>query len=331
MYIEEIAKEFGCKVLYSTPLRAVNLVQTDRGLVIIKETYREPDKILYIHGLKEYLYENGFTRLDRYIMSKFQLPFTIYDDRIFVMEDYIAGRECSFTNPYDREMIVRALAELHKAGKGYTPATGAYPRDNIGKWKRSCRKKIDDIIAFKKEVKAKRRKTEFDKMFLEDVDYYIEMCWRGFDTLKNSRYDEICRKAKEEKTICHHDYTYHNLIISPEGEVNVIDFDYCCHELPVYDLASLIQKVLRRYYYDIDMAMDMIDTYDSVMPLNREDLALMLSLFEFPQKFWRIVERYYKKKTDWREKEFISKYNDIVCVKDFQFDFTEEFRRYNNL
>ena len=57
----------------------------------------------------------------------------------------------------------------------------------------------------------------------------------------------------------------------------------------------------------------------------------MLSLFEFPQKFWRIVERYYKKKTDWREKEFISKYNDIVCVKDFQFDFTEEFRRYNNL
>ena len=40
MYIEEIAKEFGCKVLYSTPLRAVNLVQTDRGLVIIKETYR---------------------------------------------------------------------------------------------------------------------------------------------------------------------------------------------------------------------------------------------------------------------------------------------------
>lgn len=328
MHIEDIAKEFGYKVLYSTPLRAVNLVQTDRGLVIIKETCRDPDKILYIHGLKEYLYESGFTRLDRYILSKYQLPFAVYNNRLFVMEDYIGGRECSFTNPYDREKTVKALAQLHKAGRGYTPATGAAARDNIGKWKRSYRKKIDDITEFKAEAKKKRKKSKFDKQFLEDVDYYIEMCWRGFDTLKNSKYDEICKKAKKENSVCHHDYTYHNLIIDPDGEVNVIDFDYSCHELPVYDLAALIQKILRRYSYDMDMALDIIDAYSSILPLSKEELVLMLSLFEFPQKFWRITERYYKKKTDWDEGDFISKYNDIVCVKEFAADFAENFRRY---
>lgn len=331
MNIEDVAREFGCSVLYSTPLRAVNLVQTDRGLVIIKETARDPDKILYIHGLKEYLYESGFVNLDRYILSRYQLPFAICDNRIFVMESYIGGRECSFTNPYDREKIVKALAELHNAGKGYIPPTGAAARDNIGKWKRSYRKKINDIIEFKAEVKGKRKKSRFDKLYLEDVDFYIEMCWRGYDTLKHSRYDEICKKAKKENTICHHDYTYHNLIIAPDGQVNVIDFDYSCHELPVYDLAALIQKVLRRYSYDLDMALDMLDSYSSVRPLEREELVLMLSLFEFPQKFWRITDRYYNKKTDWDEEDFIAKYNDIVCVKELAYDFAGEFRRYNNL
>lgn len=328
MDIDAIAKEFGCRVLYSKPLRAVNLAQTDRGLVIIKETYREPDKILYIHGLKEYLYERGFTRLDRYLPSIYQLPFTIYENRVYVMEEYIAGRECSFTNPYDRRAIVKALAQLHNSGKGYVPATGAAKRNNIGKWAKSYRNKIDDLIEFKELAGRKRKKSKLDSMFLEDVDFYIEMCWRGFDTLKGSRYGEICKKARIDNTICHHDYTYHNLIIDPEGKVNVIDFDYSCHELPVYDLASLIQKILRRFNYDADMAMELIEDYGSIAPLSRDDLVLMLSLFEFPQRFWRVTERYYKGKTDWDEKTFISKYNDIVIMKEFIFDFVEEFRRH---
>jgi len=330
MHIEDIAREFGCKVYYSTPLRAVNLVQTDRGLVIIKETYRDPDKIFYIHGLKEHLYENGFTRLDRYMLSIYELPFAIKDNRVFVMEGYIGGRECSFTNPYDREKAVMTLAELHRAGRGYTPPTGAAQRDSIGKWKRSFRKKIDDLILFKGEARKKRKKSRFDRQFLKDVDYYIEMCWRGYDTLKNSRYDELCKKAQAEKAICHHDYTYHNLIISPDGELNVIDFDYSCHELPLYDLAALIQKVLRRYSYDTELALQMIDEYSSIEPLGHEELVLMLALFEFPQKYWRITERYYNNKTDWDEEDFLSKYNDIVSVKEFAYDFTEEFRKLIN-
>ncbi|HYF84083.1 MAG TPA: CotS family spore coat protein [Clostridia bacterium] len=328
MNIDVIAKEFGCRIIYSKPLRAVSLAQTDKGMVIIKETYRDPDKILYIHGLKEYLYENGFTGLDRYMLSKYQLPFAIYDNRVFVMEEYIGGRESSFTNPYDREAIVKALAQLHNAGRGYTPPTGAASRNSIGKWEKSYRNKIGDLLEFKELARGKRKKSKLDNMFLEDVDFYIEMCWRGFDTLKDSNYDEICKKAKNDKVICHHDYTYHNLIIGPVGEVNVIDFDYSCHELPVYDLASLIQKILRRYSYDVDMALKVIEDYCSITDLGRDDFELMLSLFEFPQKFWRIAERYYKEKTAWDEKTFLSKYNDIVIMKEFVLDFIEGFRRY---
>jgi len=327
MNIDAIAREFGCRILYSKPLRAVNLAQTDRGLMIIKEAYREPDKIMYIHGLKEYLYEQGFTRLDRYLPSRYQLPFTIYENRIFVMEEYIGGRECTFTNPYDRNAVVRALARLHNAGRGYVPATGAARRNNIGKWEKSYRKKLEDLIEFKAMAREKKKKSRFDMQFLEDVDFYIEMCYRGFDTLKDSDYTEICRKAKTDNVICHHDYTYHNLIIGYDGEVNVIDFDYSCHELPLYDLASLIQKILRRYSYNADMALETIGVYDGIAPVGKKDLVLMLSLFEFPQKFWRISERYYRGKTGWEEKTFLSKYNDIVIMKEFVLDFVEEFRR----
>jgi CotS family spore coat protein len=328
MNIDVIAREFGCRIIYSKPLRAVSLAQTDKGMVIIKETYRDPDKILYIHGLKEYLFEKGFTGVDRYMLSKYQLPFAIYDNRVFVMEEYIGGRESSFTNPYDREAIVKALARLHIAGRCYVPPTGAASRNSIGKWEKSYRNKIEDLLEFKELARKKKKKSKLDSKFLEYVDFYIEMCWRGFDTLNISNYDEICKKATKDNVLCHHDYTYHNLIIGPVGEVNVIDFDYSCHELPIYDLASLIQKILKRFSYDVDMALKLIEDYCSITNLTKDDFQLMLSLFEVPQKFWRITERYYIGKTGWDEKTFLSKYNDIVLMKEFVLDFVESFRSY---
>jgi len=76
------------------------------------------------------------------------------------------------------------------------------------------------------------------------------------------------------------------------------------------------------------MALEIIEDYCSIAPLEREDLVLMLSLFEFPQRFWRIAERYYKDKTTWEEKTFLAKYNDTVIMKEFILDFVEDFRKY---
>lgn len=327
MQIEAIAKEFGFKVNSYKPLRAVYIAETNKGPIIIKETDRDPDKLLYIHGMKEYLYENGFQSLDRYVIAQNGLPFTFQDNRVFVVEKVIEGRECSFTNPFDREGAVLALAELHKKGKGYHAPTGAFKRENYGRWDSTYLKKIDYLLGLREKVKEKKKKDFFDNMFLEDVDFMIHMAWQAYDTLKGSDYQNICKKAKKEKWICHHDYTYHNIIIGKNNEVNIIDFDYSCHELPVYDLANYILKALKRFSFDIDMALRILNLYDCIHPINKEDLMLMLAIFEFPQRFWRISERYYEKKTDWSDDTFVDKYEDAYIFKEYIADFTREFRK----
>lgn len=327
MQIEAIAREFKFKVKSYKPLRAVYIAETDKGPIVIKETDRDPDKLLYIHGMKEYLYENGFDALDRYLISERGLPFTVQDNKLFVVEKFIDGRECSFTNPFDREAAVVALAELHKKGKGYIPPTGAFKRENYGKWDSTYLKKIDYLLELKEKVRQKKSKDFFDKMFLEDVDFMIDMAWQAYDTLRCSDYQNICKRAKEGKWICHHDYTYHNIIITKDWGVSIIDFDYSCHELPVYDLANYILKVLKRFSFDIDMALRILNIYDGVLNINKEDLLLMESIFEFPQRFWRISERYYEEKTDWDDETFINKYEDASIFREYIKDFTRDFRK----
>lgn len=327
MQIEAIAKDFDFKITSYKPLRAVYIAETNKGPIVIKESDRDPDKLLYIHGMKEFLYKQGFENLDRYEIALNGLPFTFQDNRIFVVEKVIEGRECSFTNIFDREAAVLALAELHKKGKGYIAPTGAYNRENYGRWDSTYLKKIDYLLDLKSDVKRKNKKDFFDNMFLADVDFMVNMAWQAYDTLKSSNYQNICKKAKKEKWICHHDYTYHNIIIGKNNEVSIIDFDYSCHELPIYDLANYILKALKRFSFDIDMALRILNLYDSVYTINKEDLMLMQAIFEFPQRFWRISERYYEKKTDWSDDTFMDKYEDAYIFKEYITDFTRDFRK----
>lgn len=328
MNIENIALEFKCRVKSWKPLRAVFLVYTDKGTKIIKESKKEPEKLIYIHGLKEYLYDRGFHNLDRFLPSALGLPFVINDNRVFIMEDFIEGRECSFSNPYDRAGAMRTLAKLHVCGRGYTTPIGAVERNDIGKWEKTYLRKINDLENFKREVLSKKKKDTFDKMFLQDVDFFMEMAWIAYDTLKNSKYQYLSKKAEKEWPICHHDYTYHNIIIGRKEIVNVIDFDYSCHELPIYDIAAVILRVMRRLSYDLDTALTMLYDYDLVRPISDNELPLLMSLLEFPQKFWRLTNRYYSGKDGWSEKKFINKYFEIIDDKEFMIDFLRDFKKF---
>ena len=326
MDIEKIALKFKCKVKECKALRAVFLVYTDKGTKIIKESKKEPEKIIYIHGLKEYLYNRGFNYLDRFLLSDLGLPFVIYENRIFVMEDYIEGRECSFSNPYDRVGAMRTLANLHIKGAGYIAPTGAEERDDIGKWGKNYLRKINDLENIKKNLIKKKKKDAFDTLFLQDFDFFMELAWQAYDTLRNSKYEQLKDIAVRERPICHHDYTYHNIIIDKNGYVNVIDFDYSCHELPIYDIAAVILRVMRRLSYDLNIALTMLYDYDLVNPISNDELPLLLSLFEFPQKYWRLSNRYYRGKDGWSQKKFIKKYYEIIDDKEFMIDFLKNFR-----
>ena len=45
------------------------------------------------------------------------------------------------------------------------------------------------------------------------MEFYKEMAKKALQTLNESSYYELCAEAEKEKGLCHHDYTYHNIIL----------------------------------------------------------------------------------------------------------------------
>jgi CotS family spore coat protein len=305
----EINERYGLEVRGLLPYRDCSMIIVPTGRKVLKKMTFSAERLLFINGAKEHLASNGYSNIDRYMLTHEGLPYFNFDNCNYTVADYIDGRELGFENDSDVQKAACALADMHRASRGYIPPEGCKVQDDLSKQPVYFRKRLDDIKKLKKQ--AKKGKGKFDYLFMKYVEYFMKTGEETINAINESNYDSLVSQTREEGLFCHHDYTHHN-IISSENKISVINFDYCCFDLKVYDLANFIRRKMRKCSWDIDKALLIIDAYAATEPLSDDDLAVMGLILKFPQKFWRVVNRYYNSRRSWSEKSYIAKLQEVI-------------------
>lgn len=306
---KDIAGKYDLDIRNITPFKDAFILNTQKGKKLFKKSCLPGERILFIHGIKEHMDSNGLQCIDKYICTLEGQPYITIDGSNYTLSDIVEGEECNFDNRKDIVGASKLLASLHKASVGFVPPEGSRPRDDLGKMPVFFTKRLDEIKKLKKV--AKRGKSKFDYMFLEYFDYFNALGELSIDMISKSQYPKLVAETREKGIVCHHDFTHHN-ILCKEDKYSVINFDYCCFELKVYDLANLIRRKMRKCNWDVKEAKVIIDSYRSVESLNNDEMYVMRIMLQFPQKFWRVVNKYYNSKRSWSEKSYVIKLQDVV-------------------
>ena len=305
----EIAEKFGLEVKNLVPYKDTFMIVTPQGRKVIRKMPFSPERLRFVHGAKEHLAGNGFPGVDRYRCTMDGEPFFNFDNGCYTLVDFIDGRESSFDSDEDVQRAAIALAQLHGASRGYIAPEGCKVQDDLGNLPGYFNKRLDDIKKTKKQ--AKKGKGRFDQLFLEHVDYFCEIGESAVAELANSSYGKLVEHTRAEGLFCHHDFTHHNIMM--EGEkVIVMNFDFCCFELKIYDIANFIRRKMRKCEWDISKTELILHSYSSVEPLSDEEMAVMKIILQFPQKFWRVVNRYYNSKRSWSERSFVIRLQEVI-------------------
>lgn len=305
----EVAENYGLEVRNLVPYKDTFMIVTPQGRKVMRKILFSPERLWFVHGAKEHLAGNGFTGVDRYLCTLTGEPCFNFDNSCYTLVDFIDGRESSFDNDNDVKRAAITLAELHRASRGYIAPEGCKVQDDLGKLPGYFSKRLDDIKKLKKQ--AKKGKSRFDQLFLKNVDYFCEIGECAVAELAISSYGRLVESTKEKGIFCHHDYTHHNIIMDGE-RVAVINFDYCCFELKVYDIANFIRRKMRKCDWDISKTEMIIHSYNSVETLSNEEFAVMKIILQFPQKFWRVVNRYYNSRRSWSERSFAIRLQEVI-------------------
>lgn len=326
----EIERQFDIKIENIRPNRGVYLLKTDKGMKCLKKINYGTQKLLFVYGAKEHLIQNGFPYVDRYCINIDGNPYALVNEDIYTMSEWLDGRECDFRNKEDLIKAAKCLAHMHIAAKGYEPPENSKLKTDLGRWPHLMEKRVRSFDKMRDMGRKKSNKGNFDMNYMKSVQFYKDLGKRAMNVLASSKYDDLCRIAEEEKGFCHHDFTYHNIIIDNKDNVNVIDFDYCKREVRAYDISAFMIKVLKRVDWSFEQAELIINAYNEVNPIKEEEYRVIFAFLLFPQRFWRLANRYYYSEVNWPLNTFSNKLEELISEQEKYTNFIEKFKNLYN-
>ncbi len=306
---KQLQENYDIKINSITNYREMFIANTDNGKRLIKISNLKPDRVNFISEVKEHLFNNGFENIDRNIYTNTGSSFITFNEQTVYMSKYIDGRECNLDSREETIKSARLLAKMHKASNGCTCSENCNARSELGRLPSCYRKRLDEIKKLKKN--AQKGKLKFDSLMCKYVDYFYELGEKAISMLDTSDYYELVEDSEKARNVSHHDFNHHNIFVQND-EMYLINFEYCCYDLKVYDLVNLLRRKMRKCEWNIDEAAIILNEYCKIEALCESELELMKIMLMFPQKFWRVANKYYNSKKGWSEQNYVSRLQEVI-------------------
>lgn len=328
---KSVQDTYGLQIEYIEKIKNVYKISCGNKQYCLKVIRYDLGHFLFILSAIKHLQNNKFKHIPRIIKTKDGMDYINIQGGYAYLTNWITSRQCNYDNPVDVLIAASKLAELHKKSHGFDVTENMNPRIGWFKWTETFNTRKNEILDFKKRIDKKDKKTEFDTIYLNAMEEEVDRAERSIENLIRSNYFEIINKEIVSKGFCHHDYANHNVLMGTSGEVTIIDFDYCMLDTHLHDLSSLLLRRMKNGKWSINNCLFIIDAYNSVNKVRREDIPVMAAFMEFPQDYWQIGIQYYWEKQPWEEELFLKKIKKTLEDRGEKQDFIDEFRfaKYN--
>lgn len=228
-----------------------------------------------------------------------------YDGTGYILKTYAEGRECNINDKEECLEAVRLLARLH-CHMELEETTQGIARDFVFSPGEEYGKRNQELKRVRKYLKQRSQKTWFEIYLVQNFDAFLEQAFRIRKEWEP--YEQI---EKQNKTFCHGDYQYHNLLKTKQGWY-LTNFEKCIVDDPIRDLYLFMRKLLEKNNWSINLGKEILDAYEVIRPLSaisRIDLYYRLA---YPEKFWKVVNFYYNSPKSWIPGRNLEKLQKVV-------------------
>ena len=304
-----VLKGFGRHLKNVSKTRGAYICNTDCGIRQIKKLDKKAEEIIFEYNVQQQLYNNGFKNIEKFELSLDGLPYYIFDDGIYTMSKYIDGIEASLNK--NTQEIVLQLASMHKSAYGVKSTAIGKNEDLII----LLEKRISEMSRLRKRLLQLSNRTKLEVMILKNYEYYYELCQKSIEMLKKSKYSNIRQESLKKGEFCHNNYREENLILNIDG-LYIVNFENCQNNIHITDLVNIIRRSIKNKECTEQEAFMMLEEYDKVKTLTKEEKEVIAALLFFPYKFLKICNKYYNSRKNWVQNNMIYSLEQYFEVKE---------------
>ena len=313
-----LLENYDIEVLRTWKGRGAILCETKQGVLILKEYAGHREKAAFQNALLTMVKERGFENVESILKNKEQELLTQdQDGTLYILKTYFEGRECNVKDMEECRQAVRVLAQFHNvsyADNSLLSGVGE-PRYAYMEFEKHNK----ELRRVRKYLKDRGQKTDFEICLIKNYDYFFNLALQLAEELR------FYQKEEEKRFICHGDYQYHNIIVAG-NQMNLINFEKCVSESPVRDLYLFMRKLLEKSGWIESIGFELVDSYEKVRPIEKEEYRQLYYRLAYPEKFWKIVNFYYNSGKAWIPGKNLEKLNKVTEQEKDKQKFLEKFK-----
>lgn len=300
-------------------------LETEKGNYAIKIIKYDFPHFYFILSAIKHLQKNHFNKIPNILTNKDGEDYIKLENEYAYLTEWISSRVSNYNNPIELAAVSEKLGELHNCSLGFNINKSMKPRIGWYSWIKVFETRCDEILDFKKRIFQKAYKSEFDYIYLKNIEQEIKRGKRAIEGLKNSKYIELMDREVMKRGFCHHDFAHHNILVDENGDFNIIDFDYCILDSHLHDLSSLLIRAMKDAKWSTEKANLILNNYCKSNNVYPEELEVIEEFIRFPQVFWQVGIQYYWEQQPWGEEFFIEKINKYLEDVDYRDEFLEQY------
>jgi spore coat protein I len=279
-------------VVQSGAIKTVWKIRSGKNNLCLKRLKQSYDKALFSVNAQIYIKKSG-GNVPAVINDKTGNPIVQHKDQLFVLYEWIEGRDLSFSNSADLTGALQGLARFHIASKGYISTADARTSTKLGKWPEQYNSMKKRIIDWK-GVSGKQPALSSHTAFSKYVNPIVALIDESLDLLSKTPYLKLVSEGSPAIVLCHQDYGKGNALLTDKG-VFVLDLDGVTYDLPARDLRKIIGKAAEgKGKWDAESINSIVDRYSAVNPIQKEERKILYIDMLFPHWFFGLVKNQYQ-------------------------------------
>lgn len=301
----EVLEQYDLEVRDVRRGRGAFLCETSQGLKLLKEYRGTVRRLEFEHEVLGFLKQEKSLALEQYQKtSEGNLVSIAPDGTKYILKDWFPDRECDLRSEKDVRRAVRGLALLHKKMReiewkeewNLGSITAKPLSDEMVRHNR-------ELTRVRKFIRNKKKKSEFEFCVLRNFNIFFEQAQEAARGLQAVRWEK-------SMYLCHGDMNQHHVLIrdvihngscDSGGEAGLVftEFNQMHQGVQVEDLYRLVRKTLEKQGWRSDLGMELLEEYDAVLPLDRQDREALYYLFLYPEKYWKQMNFYLNNNKAW--------------------------------
>lgn len=291
---EKILQEgYGLKFHGATRTRTGLICRTDQGLRELKKPRGSMENLRFAFDVKEQLRKNGFTQISRFYPALDGEPFYTRDGTLYSLEDITPAEALGEEDAAAFLRGAEALGQMHRAARGLKSPAAHWDRERLP---RLYAKRRGELAKLQHRRQKRQGYDALDLLLLQYAAAFLVQAAEAEALLAAGGYGEAVERAEAEGGFCHNAYKGESLRLTEDGRLFIGSFDQCTAELPLADLAAYLRRYMKKTDGAAGGIEKMLAAYERAMPLSERELRLLEGMVVYPEKFLRLVNRYYNRR-----------------------------------